>query len=231
MGARSIFEEALQRSAGELGFPLQPGHVESMWRHFEMLLEANRKFNLTRITDPADAAIRHYADSLALPAWAETLGEGGPKEGSEFGVLDVGAGGGFPAVPVAIVRSNWRVTALDKTGKKARFVQRCAEELGLPNLAGVHGRVPPWRPERPVGVSVFRAVGSTAKALASVAEVVRPGGWVVCFKTATTPPGEIQEARRWAEVHRWSGPQHFDYALHEGERASPRRLVVFRRSV
>ncbi|UCG33531.1 MAG: class I SAM-dependent methyltransferase [Phycisphaerales bacterium] len=229
MNARSIFERALGRSAGALGFPLAPGHVELMWRHFELLLEANRRFNLTRITEPAEAAVRHYADSLALPAWVESMDESRPAEHSEFRVLDVGAGGGFPAVPAAIVRGDWVVTALDKTGKKARFVQRCAEELGLANLSGVHGRVPPWRPEYLMHLSVLRAVGSTKEALASVAEVVRPGGWVVCFKTATTPRSEVEEGRRWAEAHGWSGPKHFDYALHERERGSPRRLVLFRR--
>lgn len=231
MGARRVFEEALRRSVGGLGFSLEPGHVELMWRHFEMLVEANRRFNLTRITDPGEAAVRHYADSLALPAWAASPGEARPTAGSGFRVLDVGAGGGFPALPVAIVRGDWVVTALDETGKKARFVQRCADELGLANLVGVHGRIPPWRPEPLVDVSVFRAVGSTKEALASVADAVRPGGWVVCFKTATTPRGEVQGARRWAEAHGWSGPAAFDYALHEGERGSPRRLIVFRRGV
>ena len=59
-----------------------------MWRHFEMLSEANRRFNLTRITDPAEAAVRHYADSLALPAWAQSSGGARAAERSDLHVLD-----------------------------------------------------------------------------------------------------------------------------------------------
>jgi len=201
-----------------------------MWRHFELLVEANRQFNLTRITEPGEAAVKHYADSLALLVWVDRHAPGyRPDAGLPRLVLDVGAGGGFPAAPVAISCPEWAVVALDKTAKKVRFVQRCAEVLGQRNLRGVHGRLPQWKPEFLFDLVVFRAVTSVPESLSCAAGVVGPGGWLVCYKTASTPPAELEEARRWAEANGWQAAAPFDYALHPAERATPRRLITFRR--
>jgi 16S rRNA (guanine527-N7)-methyltransferase len=229
MSARTEFEKNLHESVGRLGLALEPRQTETLWRHYELLIDANRQFNLTRITDPAEAALKHYADSLALVAWAAGSIEGRGAPGGGTLVLDVGMGGGFPCVPAAVMRPDWVVIALDKTAKKVRFVQRCAEELGLESLRAVHGRVPNWVPETLVDLAVFRAVSATKNALAGTGALVRPGGRVVCFKTAAMPAAEMDDARRWADEHGWSGPEHFDYTLHEGEQSTPRRLVVFTR--
>jgi len=229
MTAPGEFEEALHASLDELGWPAEGRPVETLWHHFELLLEANRSFNLTRITDPAEAAVKHYADSLALPWWWDRRVSGiEPGRGAPALVLDVGTGGGFPAVPVAVSRPAWATVAIDKTAKKARFVERCAGELGLSNLRAVHGRLPQWRSDSPFDLAVFRAVGTVAESLRSVPEVIRPGGWVVCYKTASTPSAEIAEANRWADAHGWQAAAPFDYALREAERRHPRRLIAFR---
>ena len=231
MGDRNVFEKALGQSLDELGYPVEGRHIDLMWRHFELLVEANRRFNLTRITAPADAAVKHYADALALLVWAERR-----RAGFEFAasrrplVLDVGAGGGFPAAPVAIVRPDWVVVALDKTAKKVRFVQRCAEALGLANLTAVHGRLPLWKPELCFDLVVFRAVAAVGESLRVAAQVVARGGWLVCYKTASTAPAELEQARRWAQGHAWQTQAPFEYALHEAERRAPRRLIAFRRA-
>jgi len=131
---REVFSTALTNAAGALGLRLEEHHLARMWRHFELVVEANRRFNLTRITAPADAALKHYADSLALLAtrWVDS--------DRPLSVLDVGTGAGFPAVPLAIVCERWGVMAIDGTGKKARFVAEAAAVLGLANLEARHTR-------------------------------------------------------------------------------------------
>ena len=69
MDARESFLSALQTAVGELGLELESAQLERMWRHFELLTLANRRINLTSIADPVQAAVRHYADSLAVAAW------------------------------------------------------------------------------------------------------------------------------------------------------------------
>ena len=95
-----------------------------------MLLTANREMNLTAVTGMEEILIKHYADCAFL---AQML----PQNVS---LLDVGAGAGFPSLPLAILRPDAVVTALDSTEKRMRFVAQTARELGLDRVKTVTGR-------------------------------------------------------------------------------------------
>ena len=95
----------------------------------DRLLDYNSRVNLTAITDPEQIILRHYADCLAA---ADAF----PKDVT---VLDVGCGGGFPCLPLAIARPDLTITGLDSTEKKLRFVDSTAKEMGL-NLTTLVGR-------------------------------------------------------------------------------------------
>lgn len=100
-----------------------------------IVLEVNRSFNLTRITDPEEFMIKHVADSLAI-------GRFFPDEiKNAHTVADLGCGGGFPTLVLALAYPHLQVTGIDSTGKKVRFVQEAAEQLGLSNVRTVHARV------------------------------------------------------------------------------------------
>ena len=96
-----------------------------------MVVRKNEVMNLTNLTEPGDVAVKHLADSLLL------LQARGLPETAR--VLDVGTGAGFPAVPLAIARPGWRVTALDATRKKIDFIGEVKNELGVPERC-VSGR-------------------------------------------------------------------------------------------
>jgi len=95
-----------------------------------LLIESNKKFNLTAITDPHDIIVKHFADSLKIVKYIPS----GAK------ALDVGCGGGFPSIPVALVRQDITLHALDSTEKKLVFVAQAAEKLGLKNLTTIKSR-------------------------------------------------------------------------------------------
>ena len=88
-----------------------------------ILLRENAKYNLTAITDPAEIRQKHFADSLALLDAYEI------PQGAK--VLDIGSGAGFPGVPLKIARPDLRLTLLDSTAKKAEFLRKLGEELGI----------------------------------------------------------------------------------------------------
>ncbi|MGM9648321.1 MAG: 16S rRNA (guanine(527)-N(7))-methyltransferase RsmG [Eubacteriales bacterium] len=90
---------------------------------YQKLVEFNSHTNLTAITDAAGVSLRHFADSLTA---APYIGDTALK------ILDVGCGGGFPILPLAIVRPDCRFTALDSTAKKLTFVAQMASTLSLP---------------------------------------------------------------------------------------------------
>jgi len=94
------------------------------------LLVKNQVMNLTAITEPGAVALKHIADSLALSRFL--------PEGARL--IDVGSGAGFPSVPLAILRPDLRIVALDSTAKRVDFIRTCGQEMGLSNLGGLVGR-------------------------------------------------------------------------------------------
>ena len=91
------------------------------------MLEENEKYNLTAITDVDKIILNHYADCAAL---AVRLPKGAR-------VADIGCGAGFPTLPVAILRPDVKILALDSTAKRINYVQQTADMLGLENVEAV----------------------------------------------------------------------------------------------
>ena len=91
------------------------------------MLTENEKYNLTAITDIDKIILNHYADCVALAARL--------KKGTT--VIDVGCGAGFPSLPLAIVRPDLKITAMDSTAKRVNYVAETARLLGLENLTAV----------------------------------------------------------------------------------------------
>ena len=118
---------------GALAFGLEvtASQARAMGRHALELLQWNRVTNLTTITDPLDVAIKHYVDALASAPW---IGDG-------LRVLDAGSGGGFPGIPLNIVRSDLTVTMVDSVRKKISFLKHAIRSLGLKGIEAVHGRL------------------------------------------------------------------------------------------
>ncbi|MDR1668458.1 MAG: 16S rRNA (guanine(527)-N(7))-methyltransferase RsmG [Oscillospiraceae bacterium] len=100
-------------------------------RYLALLLEANARFNLTAVREPEEIRVRHFEDSLRL---LEAEAFAGKR------VLDVGSGAGFPGLVLKFAEPGVRLTLLDATGKKVRFLQSVCGALGLSGVACVHGR-------------------------------------------------------------------------------------------
>ncbi|MBR2460359.1 MAG: 16S rRNA (guanine(527)-N(7))-methyltransferase RsmG [Clostridia bacterium] len=96
----------------------------------QLLVEENKKYNLTAIKDERLILPLHFADCLLA---LEFL----PRSGA---LIDVGCGAGFPTLPLAIACADLRITALDSTEKKLRFVEKVCAELGLRNVTVAVGR-------------------------------------------------------------------------------------------
>lgn len=185
--SRQPFEESLGAALAALGVACSREHVDLFWRHFTAMCESNRTHNLTRITDPVDAAVLHYADSLALIAWADR------DSISHADVLDVGTGAGFPAVPLAIARREWRITAIDGTKKKVEFVRRVAGELAIENLECVHAHGDHFVSPKKFDIVTSRAVSDLAECLETAARFLKRGGWAVTYKTTNLKDDEARE--------------------------------------
>lgn len=103
---------------------------EKLLWFLEELLRWNRRINLTAITDPAEGIEKHLVDSLTLLPFLE------PGER----LLDLGSGGGFPGLPLKIVRPDLEVVSVDAVGKKISFQRHVARHLNLSGFTALHCR-------------------------------------------------------------------------------------------
>ena len=115
----------LRAGAAALGINLSPDQLAAFDHYRDTLLAANRRTNLTAITDPAAVEIRHFVDSLTcLLAWPTVTDR--PVQ-----VIDIGAGAGFPGLPLKLIRPHLTLALLDSVGKKTAFLTDLVRRLNL----------------------------------------------------------------------------------------------------
>ena len=114
-----------------LGLELTEKQSKQFLLYQQELLDWNMRVNLTSITDPEEVLIKHFLDSLSLLMANDT---------PDMSLLDIGAGAGFPGLPLKIVRPQWHVVLLEATGKKVNFLQHIIEKLELKDIVAIHGR-------------------------------------------------------------------------------------------
>ena len=99
--------------------------------YLQELIEWNKKFNLTAVTDPAEIRVRHFEDSLSVLEAIDL---------SDQRVVDIGPGAGFPGLPLKIVRPGIKLTLVEATRKKIEFLRHLVEVLNLADVEIIWGR-------------------------------------------------------------------------------------------
>ena len=114
-------------------FDLSDTQKKQFERYFELLVEWNQKINLTAITDKEGVYLKHFYDSIAPVLQGKITNQ-------EIRLLDIGAGAGFPSIPIKILCPDIDVTIIDSLNKRINFLNLLAEELGLDGVHFYHGR-------------------------------------------------------------------------------------------
>ena len=122
--------ESLKEKALKYGLELTEEEVKKFEIFREMLKKYNNEFNLTAICDDEGINEKHFIDSL--------LGVEMFTKNST--VAEIGSGGGFPSLPLKIVREDLSFTLIEATGKKCRYLEKVITELGLKNMTVINGR-------------------------------------------------------------------------------------------
>ncbi|MFA9477854.1 16S rRNA (guanine(527)-N(7))-methyltransferase RsmG [Phycisphaerales bacterium AB-hyl4] len=163
----------------QLGVTLDPSQLDTLARYLDRLLDTTQRINLTAVREPDAAWRRLIIDSLSLVPGFEPVAE-------DATIIDIGTGGGLPGIPLAIARPDLRVTLLEATGKKVRFLNECIEALGLTNTRAIQqraellGQDPAHRQQYDIAVS--RAVGPMTEVLEYSLPLVKVGGRVLAMK-------------------------------------------------
>ncbi|MCL2771551.1 MAG: 16S rRNA (guanine(527)-N(7))-methyltransferase RsmG [Firmicutes bacterium] len=161
-------------------------HIDKFETFFKYLSEQNEIHNLTRIVSREDVFEKHFKDSLsAMPFIAD-----GMK------VVDIGAGGGFPSIPLAIEMPSVEFLLVDSVGKKVEFLKQSISLLGLTNASAVHMRAEDLaiKQREQFDIGVARAVAPMPTLLEYLAPLVKVGGTIIAFKGSSYKE-EIEQAK------------------------------------
>ena len=127
--ARQEFGRLIQPVLSTLKIGLSPLQISQLAAHFALLQQWNRRINLTGLREATEIVERHFGESLftglRIPESARSL-------------VDVGSGGGFPGLPIAVLRPRLDVTLVESVAKKAAFLREVSRDLD--NVQVYHGR-------------------------------------------------------------------------------------------
>ena len=155
-------------------------------RLYEAIVRGNQQVNLTRLTEPSAFWEKHLWDSLyGIAPWLSP-GDALTPLPPVQSVIDIGTGGGFPGLPVAMARPDWQVTLLDATRKKIAFLAELSQSLGLSNVqtladrAESAGHHPQHR--EAYDLALIRAVGPAATCAEYALPFLKVGGVAVLYR-------------------------------------------------
>lgn len=196
--------------------------VQAFEQFTDLLCQVNAHTNLTAIREIPDIISKHYADCLlAEPHFAQSAS-----------VLDVGCGGGFPSIPLAIARPDLRITAIDSTAKKIAFVQEAANMLPLPNLTPICTRIEDRSfasKKNSFDIGTSRAVAKLSVLVELILPYIRQGGALVALKGASGED-ELTEAQHAISILGGEVAQVDRFQLRQGTNTEQRTIIVIKKT-
>jgi 16S rRNA (guanine527-N7)-methyltransferase len=188
-----VIAARLEAECRAIGLPFEARWVAPITAHLELLERWAPRVNLTSISEPATALTRHVVDSLGVLG-LECVREARGK------AIDVGSGGGFPGIPLAVALPELSWILLEPRGKRGSFLTQVIARAGLKNASWKSGRLPDASLDGAFDVVVSRATFNPPELLARVGALVADGG-VVVMMTAEDPPAPPDG---WREHERFS---------------------------
>ena len=195
--AWDVFLRTVEAGARAMGHPLTVTQTAQFVRHGQELWAWNSAVNLTAVSRPDVLAERQFLDVIPLAGMLP----------QRWRILDVGSGGGFPGVPLKVLRPDLKVCLIDGIRKKTTFLKHLVRTLGLKGIlvrqgraeALVKGREEAWREWDGV---VAKAVGKPEQVVPWCGPLVKTGGWLVLMGAGDETRGDEQAAKAGFEVTR-----------------------------
>lgn len=171
----------LAQEAGRRGIALDERQLARFRRYYEELLAWNERVNLTRITDWKAVQVEHFLDSLTVTSVLPP-GAGEPP----YAIVDIGAGAGFPGLPLKVLWPHSHLTLIESVGKKAAFLEHLVEVLDLNNVTVLNARAEEAGQAAALratyDLALARAVAGLATLLEYALPLLRLGGTFVAYK-------------------------------------------------
>ncbi|MDN4494151.1 16S rRNA (guanine(527)-N(7))-methyltransferase RsmG [Ureibacillus aquaedulcis] len=210
------FIEALR----EKGIELSDTQIGQFKKYFELLVEWNEKMNLTAITDLEGVYLKHFYDSISASFYFDFT--------KVESLCDVGAGAGFPSLPIKICFPHLHVTIVDSLNKRITFLNHLSDQLQLENVTFVHARAEEFgqneKYREKFDVVTARAVARLSVLSELCIPLAKEGGFFVALKAAAGPE-ELKDAKKAISTLGASLKEEFSYLLPVEE--SDRTLYIF----
>lgn len=183
--------------------------IKKFEKYYELLVFYNSKFNITAITERQEVIIKHFVDSVL-----------GVERITGNKLIDIGSGGGFPALPIKIMKEDISLTMVEATGKKCEFLKTVASELGLKEVVVINGRAedlsqkPDFREQ--FDCCTARAVARLNTLLEYTMPFIKVGGRFVSYKGDAVE--EVIEAKNAINLLGGKIVEDYSYNLLEAKR-------------
>lgn len=211
--------EEFYQALADQGFILSPQQVQQFQTYFKLLVEWNEKINLTAITEEEDVYLKHFYDSIAPLLQGHLTDE-------KIRLLDIGAGAGFPSLPMKILYPNLQVTIIDSLNKRIQFLRLLAEELELEGVAFFHGRAEDLAQDKAFRASFDIVTARAVAPLPILTELTIPylrlNGRLIALK-ASSSEDEVLKAQNALTCLFAKVLSNQDYQLPNGD---PRTLTI-----
>jgi 16S rRNA (guanine527-N7)-methyltransferase len=185
---------------------------------YELLIEENKKTNLTRITNTKEYWIKHILDSIIIVNYFPDLAK------NNLSVADIGCGPGFPSIPLALAYPNLEITAIDSAGKKINFIKSVISRLKIDNLKAVNGRARELNRKKEwkelFDVITARAVSEGKNIHRETKNMLKNTGSFIFYKTPEQASGELPEIIKSTQKTgiTWKKSEFFELPENSGKR-------------
>ena len=163
--------------------------IFQLYNYMNLLIEWNKKINLTAIINPDDIIIKHFIDSITITKFIETNSK----------IIDVGTGAGFPGLPIKIIRRDTEITLMDSLNKRILFLEEIINNLNLEKISTVHSRAEDLGRDKEYRQKFDNATSRAVAPLNYLLEYMMPfvkvGGSCICMKGANYQE-ELKEAEK-----------------------------------
>ncbi|QPS99539.1 16S rRNA (guanine(527)-N(7))-methyltransferase RsmG [Staphylococcus equorum] len=179
----------LTKQLSTQGIELSEEQQRQFQTYYQMLVEWNEKINLTSITEEHEVYLKHFYDSIAPSFYTDLT--------KELTICDIGAGAGFPSIPLKIIYPNLKVTIVDSLNKRIKFLNQLAEALDLENVNFVHDRAETFGKgdyRESYDIVTARAVARLSVLSELCLPLVKKGGQFIALKSSKGEE-ELEEAR------------------------------------
>ena len=180
-----IFNNYLEK----LNLTLTEEQIEKFYNYMNLLIEWNKKINLTAIVEPKDIILKHFIDSLTIEKYI--------KKGET--IIDVGTGAGFPGIPLKIAREDLKITLADSLNKRINFLNEVINKLDLKNIETIHtraeelGKNKKYREKFDIATS--RAVANMSTLSEYLIPFIKVKGRCICMKSSDIDT-ELENAKK-----------------------------------